>query len=142
MNTDKNGNFKKCVFLCGPMRGIPRSEGIAWRNHAENLLKDNFIVLHAYRGREEKETFPDPRGAIIRDKNDILRSDILLVNDTLAEASMIGTAMEVLFAFEHNKPIIVFGNGHPVDYWLNYHIHTRLNTLEEACELINNLFKD
>ena len=32
---------------------------------------------------EKKETFPDPRGAVIRDKDDIKRADIIIVNDTM-----------------------------------------------------------
>ncbi len=124
------------------MRGIPRSEGIAWRTRAKKLLGNQFKVLHAYRGREEKETFPDPRGAVIRDKQDILRCDVMIVNDSLEQVSMIGTSMEVFFAWEHNKPVIMFGNGHPKDYWLNYHSHIRVETLEEACQLIKKLFHD
>lgn len=124
------------------MRGIPRSEGLEWRNRIKSLLEPDFRVLHAYRGREEKETFPDPRGAVIRDKNDIMRADIVLVNDTNPNASMIGTAMEVFFAHTLNKIVIVFGEGHPNDYWLNYHCHTRVTTLEEACELIKKMFNE
>lgn len=65
----------------------------------------------------------DPRIAVQRNKNDILAADIVLMNDTFENASMIGTAMEVLFA-------------HEKDYFLNYHSHVRFNTLEEACSSI------
>lgn len=131
---------KKIVFLSGPMRGIERSKGIAWREEARKKLGKNFSVLHAYRGREEKETFPDPKGAVIRDKQDIERSSIVLVNDSFPNASMIGTAMEVLLAYQQNKVVVVFGEEHIKDYWLNYHSHIRLNTLDEACDLLNKLF--
>jgi len=117
---------KKVVFLSGPMRGISRIEGITWREKARKLLGKDFEVLHAYRGREEKETFPDPRGAIIRDKNDIIRSDIVIVNDTIANA----------------KVVILFGHAHDKDYWLNYHSHIRVSLLEEACELVKKMFSE
>jgi len=133
---------KRIVFLSGPMRGIPRPEGIAWREKARKLLGDGFKVLHAYRGREERETFTDPRGAVIRDKTDIIRADIVIVNDTNPDASMIGTAMEVFFAHSLNKVIILFGEGHVKDYWLNYHSHIRTATLEEACDVVRKLFKE
>lgn len=133
---------KKIIFLSGPMRGIQRGEGIAWRKEIISILGDNFIVLHAYRGREEKETFPDPRGAIVRDKQDIRRCDVVIVNDTLDHVSMIGTSMEVFFAHSLDKPVIIFGRAHENDYWLNAHSHVRVETLEEACELIRRLFKD
>lgn len=132
--------MKKTVFLCGPMRGIDRKEALAWRVKATKLLSGKFRVLHAMRGRELKETFKDYRAAIIRDKNDIINSDIILVNDTFLNSSMIGSAMEILYAFELEKPIIAFGNAHDKDYWLNYHVHTRVNNLKEACDLIKEMF--
>ena len=78
--------------------------------------------------------------AIARDKKDIISSDLVLVNDAFENASMIGTAMEVLFAYELHKPVIVFGKAHDRDYWLNYHSHLRVNTLGEACKIINKFF--
>lgn len=130
----------KTVFLCGPMRGIKRKDALSWRKRAARLLESKFNVVHAMRGREKKETFNDFRAAIIRDKNDIIKSDLVLVNDTFENVSMIGTAMEILFAFEKDKPIIVFGNSHDKDYWLNYHIHTRVDSLEQACTLLKKMF--
>lgn len=132
----------KSVFLSGPMRGVPREESLAWRQQAAAMLGDKFKVRHALRGRELKEQFTDPRAAVIRDLSDIESSDILLVNDTRSDCSMIGTSMEVFFAFERNKPVIVFGDGHSKDYWLNYCTHLRVATLEEACAVLNNLFSD
>ena len=133
---------RKIVFLSGPMKGIPRQEGIEWRIKAQKLLGEKFKTLHAYRGREKKETFPDPRGAIIRDKNDIRKADIVLVNDTFKHASMIGTSMEVLYAYSLEKIIIVFGEAHKGDYWLDYHSHIRTKTLEEACKLIKKMYSE
>lgn len=132
--------MKNTVFLCGPMRGLDRQESLGWRKQAVLLLCEKFYVLHAMRQREEKETLPDPRLAIARDKQDIMRADILLVNDSFPNASMIGTAMEILFAYQLNKTIIVFGDAHPNDYWLNYHCHCRVTTLQEACAHINQFF--
>lgn len=124
------------------MRGVDRQEAIAWREKAVKALKSCFTVKHAYRGREEKEMMPDPKGAIIRDKNDIRSADLVIVNDTYESASMIGTAMEVLYAYMLDKPIIIFGNAHERDYWLNVHSHIRVSTLEEACEVAKTLFRD
>jgi phosphoribosylpyrophosphate synthetase len=132
----------RIVFLSGPMRGIPREEGLAWRKKATSLLASHFKVIHAYRGRELKETFSDPRAAVIRDLNDIHRSDIIIVNDSVPNASMIGTAMEIFWANQLKKIIIVFGNVHEKDYFMNYHIHTRVSDLKEACELAVRMFKD
>ncbi len=133
-------NTKKTVFLSGPMRGLPRKDSLGWRNEATKLLSKKFNVLHAMRGREEKEVFSDPRTAVIRDLNDIVHSDILLVNDMFPDASMIGTSMEVFFAHQNMTPVIVFGTAHENDYWLNYHIHLRVADLENACKVINEMF--
>ncbi len=122
------------------MRGIRREDSLAWRSEATKLLSANFNVLHAFRGREKKETFTDSRAAVARDLSDIKHSDILLVNDTVENCSMIGTSMEVIFAFQERKPIIVFGKAHAGDYWLDYHIHLRVKDLKEACEVINTMF--
>lgn len=132
---------KKVIFLSGPMRGVLRKEGIEWRKKAESLLKKDFIVLHAYRGREKKETFPDYRGAVIRDKQDIRRCDLMIVNDEFKNVSMIGTSMEVFFAHSLDKPVIIFGEAHKEDYWLNAHSHIRTKNLKEACALSKKLFK-
>lgn len=132
--------MKKKIFLSGPIRGVPRKESLAWRNEAIKFLEQNFDILHAFRGREEKEAFTDPRAAVIRDLNDIKNADVLLVNDTVENCSMIGTSMEIFFAFQQNIPIILFGNAHDKDYWLNYHIHLRTKDLAEACEVLNKMF--
>jgi nucleoside 2-deoxyribosyltransferase len=130
----------KTVFLSGPMKGIPREKALAWRKNASKLLSKRFRVLHALRGRESRETFTDPRAAVIRDLSDIKSADVLLVNDTFKDCSMIGTSMEIFFAYEEKKPVIVFGNAHAGDYWLEYHSHLRVKNLKEACEVLNKMF--
>jgi len=134
-------NDKRIIFLAGPMRGISRERSLAWRIKAIELLGSDFQVLHALRGREERETFPDPRAAVARDKDDIRRADIVLVDDTWPNAGMIGTAMEVLFAFELGKIVFLFGNAHRGDYWLENHSHGRFTDLEEVCDFIIKQFK-
>ena len=130
----------KKVFLSGPIRGLSRQNSLGWRAEAVKQLEGDFFICHALRGREEKETMPDPRLAIIRDKNDIDDSDIILLNDSFSETSMIGTSMEVLYGFMKNKVIVVFGHAHDKDYWLNYHSHLRVKDLKEACEVLNKMF--
>ena len=123
----------KKVFLSGPIRGLDRKDALGWRISASEQLEGSFITMHALRGRESKETLPDKRIAVQRDKNDINMCDVLLVNDEFAGASMIGTSMEVLYAHQLNKLVILFGEAHAQDYWLNYHSHARFNSLNEAC---------
>ena len=78
----------KTIFLAGPMRGFSDAEGrkitLEWREEAKKILSSHFIVKHAYRGRENGETFSDPKGAIMRDKQDVLNADIII--ETFPEA--------------------------------------------------------
>jgi nucleoside 2-deoxyribosyltransferase len=131
---------KRTVFLAGPMRGLERAVSLSWRQNAARQLASKFRTLHAMRAREHKETFSDYRAAVIRDLNDIECSDIVLVNDSFPNVSMIGTAMEVFFAHQHNKPVIIFGSAHEKDYWLNYHSHMRVADLKEACTVLKKFF--
>lgn len=131
---------KRTVFLAGPMRGLERAVSLAWRQDAARQLAQKFHTLHAMRAREHKETFSDYRAAVIRDLNDIERSDLVLVNDSFPNVSMIGTAMEVFFAHQRNKPVIIFGSAHEKDYWLNYHSHMRVSGLKEACAVLKKFF--
>ncbi len=122
------------------MRGVDRKLSLGWRNRASKILSSKFVIVHAMRGRELKEAFLDYRAAVARDLSDIKDADILLVNDTIENASMIGTSMEIFFAHSLHKPIIIFGNAHEKDYWLNYHSHSRFKDLDEACEVLKSLF--
>lgn len=128
------------VFLAGSIRGVPRQDALGWRVRATELLAETCQVRHALRGREEEETLPDSRLAIARDFADVRWTDILLVDDTKAGASMIGTAMEIHLAHSLGKTIIAFGEAHAGDYFLDFHIHARVADLEEACALINRKF--
>lgn len=132
--------MKKRIFLSGPIRGVSREESLTWRKKATDLLSDSFETVHALRGREEKEVFTDYKAAVIRDLSDIKNSNILVVNDTLEDCSMIGTSMEVFYAYQLNIPVIVFGEAHNKDYFLNYHTHLRVKTLEEACDVLIKMF--
>ncbi len=131
----------KQIFLSGAMRGVERAEGLKWREDAAKNLSQNFYVFNPYQGREERETLPDPRLAIIRDKNQVLKSDVLLVNDSFKNVPIIGTSMEILLAFQNNIPVIVFGSANIGNYFFDYHIHARVETLEDALLLINTFFK-
>ena len=132
--------MKKTIFLSGPMRGIPRRESLGWRNEVGKRLSGVFVVTNPFRGREDNETMPSSKGAVVRDIYDLKHADVVLVNDTFENASMIGTAMELYIAYEAKIPVIVFGTAHEGDYWMEYHSHIRVGTLDEACKILTELF--
>ena len=45
----------RIVFLAGPMRGFPTGR-LSLEERDKETLEPQFKVLHAYRGRENKET--------------------------------------------------------------------------------------
>lgn len=129
----------KTIFLSGPIRDLERDVALSWRKEAEEKLSKNFKVLNPLRNREQKGTFPYPKGIVMRDKQDILSSDIILINDTFDNISMVGTAMEIIYAFEKDKYVILFGESHKNHPWIEYHSHIRFINLEEAINFINKM---
>ena len=127
---------KRRVFLAGPMRGMYRRDSLAWRERATELLGETFAVRHAMRQRGEEETMPNSQSAVIRDLKDISDSDILLVNDTVKNVSMIGTSMEIMYAHLKEKIVIAFGDAHTGDYFMDRHVPLRFPTLEDAVQFL------
>lgn len=128
------------IFLSGPMRNVVRAESIAWRQEITGRLEHEFVILDPWRGRRVRPGFGAAREAIGRDKLDIARSDILVVDDTHDGASMIGTAMEVFFAWSLNRFILVIGEAHAGDPWLDAHSHARVMAIEDAVEYLRLVF--
>jgi hypothetical protein len=131
----------KTVFLGGPIRHLERESALKWRLKAMKLLGNDFNVINPLRGREKGGTFPFLKGIVARDKYDIDHSDILLVNDELEDIAMIGTSMEIMYAFERGLIIALFGNGHKGNLFLEEHSHMRFDALEDASEFLIKMFK-
>jgi nucleoside 2-deoxyribosyltransferase len=92
-------------------------------------------MLRDYRG---KELEPGIAAEIVEnDKSDIDQCDIILV---FYERPSIGTAMEVLYAFDRSKFIVVVNKSdRPISPWLLYHSHEVVSSLEDAITLILSL---
>ncbi len=94
-----------------------------------------------YRGRED-----DCSNEIVEDDlADIRNSRYILVNATVPSW---GTAMEVRAASElgpgpylFDPFIIAFTDKTSVSPWLRYHTNVIVNTVEEACNIINKIAK-
>jgi hypothetical protein len=80
-----------------------------------------------YRGREAEAV----KEIIEMDKIDIAQSDALLV---YFDQPSVGTAMEVLWAFERGKLIAVINaSSKPLSPWLIYHSHSVFTDIHSAC---------
>ena len=107
------------VYLAGPVRNLDDG-GLSWRQKAREVLEPYYDIespLDKYNPSVDDvevvdQSFPqdDSRVAywhIVRsDKQQIKKSDILFVGHK--DVQMIGTPMEVMYAFERDIPIVIW----------------------------------
>lgn len=123
------------VYLCGPINGCTDEEANDWRSAAKRSLRAECFdpMVRDYRGRELEPGIADE--IVNNDKADIKACDTILV---YYEKPSVGTSMEVLFAHERGKWIIVVDrSGKPLSPWLLYHSDVVVSTLAEAIAEIN-----
>lgn len=104
------------VYLCGPINGCTDSECKDWRSEAKKVLPDTIDpMVRDYRGREDQCV----KEIVELDKKDIDSCDALLVN---YDKPSVGTSMEILYAWERNKQIVVVARPDAkISPWLKYH---------------------
>lgn len=120
------------VYLAGPINGCTDEQCKAWREHVKTLLPDTLDPMRRdYRGIEG-----DNVEAIVEgDKVDIDDSDVVLVNFPAPSA---GTCMEIIYAWERFKRVIVvIPKGAKVSPWVTYHSHFITDSFEKAVDYIN-----
>jgi nucleoside 2-deoxyribosyltransferase len=125
----------KVIYLAGGIMNLTTDEANNWRLESENELKNKFKILNPMRRNFRDCEFQSQNEIVQLDKNDIVNSDILLVNGTKPSW---GTAMEILFAFERHKIVVVFtgdefGKTSP---WVAFHATRVTKTLQEAIDYI------
>lgn len=121
----------KTVYLCGPINGRSDDDCRNWREEAKNwLLSYRDPMVRDYRGRELE---PGIAAEIVEnDKLDIGECDALLV---YYDAPSVGTAMEILYAYEREIPVVVINkSAKPLSPWLIYHATEIVDTLDKAIE--------
>lgn len=123
------------TYLCGPINGCTDDEAKGWREYAKELLTGQAYdpMVRDYRGRELE---PGIAAEIVEnDKADIRGCDALLV---MYEKPSVGTSMEVLFAHQLGKMIVVVDrSGRPLSPWLSYHATIVCPTIEQAAAVVN-----
>ncbi len=131
------------VYLCGPIFGCTDGESKDWREEVTESLRfiDAIKIIDPmrrdYRGKEEESL----REIVELDKIDVASCDVILVNYVPDKASF-GTAMEVLYAFERGKTVIVVHSKHvKVTPWLWYHSHQRFNDFTASTHYIYNVLR-
>ena len=118
------------VYLAGPIHGMSDDQAWGWRRTARELLfKKNIMSLNPmdmdYRGREMESM----DRLVERDKGWIMSCDTVLAN---CHTPGYGTAMEILFAWEQHKQVLVITTEESP--WLYYHADLVVETLEDAVD--------
>lgn len=122
------------VYLAGPIAGCTDAEAHDWRNQFASAYPHVLNPMDRdYRGREigEKDIVDIVEG----DKADIDRADIVVV---WYVRPSVGTSMEVLYAWESGKPVIIINPARgPLSPWLCYHSSVVVRSVTEALFLVN-----
>jgi len=123
------------VYLAGPIFNKDDPECKDWREQVKHDLSEHDILDPMdsdYRGVTDAFCSKIVEG----DKALIDSCDVLLVNHT--EPS-VGTSMEILYAWEHKKRVVVVSQERGLSPWLLYHSETILESLDDAVNHIKEL---
>lgn len=146
------------VYLAGPITGLTYGEGSEWREDAKSQLAaymidaysplrmkqylEKFGTLQAKQGGTYNYAGAHPlsedKGIMTRDRNDVTKRDMVLVNLLGAERVSIGTMIEIGWADSVRTPICAVIEEE------NVHHHAmfdeacgyQVRTLEEAIEIV------
>lgn len=139
-------------YLAGPIAGCTDAEANDWRELVKSKVSDiewldpmdrdfrnygtlgktNYDIVN--HGHNYNRLPADVVQTIVHgDKRCIDESDVILYN---CWKPGWGTAMEMLYAFEHGKLNIAVANGH-VSPWIRYHADVVFDTLEEAIDYLH-----
>lgn len=120
------------IYLCGPINGCTDEECTNWRDLVKLLWHGKTIdpMRRDYRGREKESV----NEIVELDKIDVTNSDVILVN---YDKPSVGTSMEVLYAFERGKLVVVVAQqGANISPWLRYHSHAIVTSFADALRYI------
>jgi hypothetical protein len=143
-NSLKSIKKKPGVYLSGPMAECEDAEMFTWRNEARKALEKNFTIYDpCSRDFRGKPMTKDIRNQIVEgDLKDIDNCKVVLVNYFRPKAlpPMVGTSMEVFYAYQTKKFNVLVDNGlDKVSPWLRYHVDETFTTLPESYDLLNQL---
>ena len=120
------------IYLCGPINGCTDSEAKDWREFVKSQWSGTTLdpMRRDYRGREHESV----NEIVELDKIDVLKCDVVLVN---YDKPSVGTSMEVLFAFERGKLVVVVAAPDArISPWLAYHSHKICHSFGDALQFI------
>lgn len=145
------------VYLAGPIAGLSYEEAVDWRGDARVLLGRHGIAAYSpMRGKahlmgvEQLDSGHAPehpvttyRAIFDRDRFDVERCDVLLVNLLGADRLSIGTIMEMAWAHLLRKPVVLViepsGNPHDGHAMLSQCASFRVDSLGDALQIVRGI---
>jgi Nucleoside 2-deoxyribosyltransferase len=127
------------VYACGPINGCTDAECKDWRAFLREHVEANVVdpMDRDYRNREMEPGIV--REIVELDKADIDRCKVVFVNYVKPS---VGTSMEVLYSWERGKYIIVVCSKEAVlSPWLIYHSSCIVHSMQEACDIVNDMVR-
>lgn len=125
----------RTIYLCGPINGRSDSDCRDWRNTVRDRWDGDVLdpMRRDYRGREME---PGIAAEIVAgDIEDINACDAVLV---YFDKPSVGTSMEVFYAHQIGKPVIVIdATDKPLSPWLTHHSTAIVKHLSTALATIN-----
>lgn len=143
------------VYLAGPISGQTYKGATEWRDKVafdlyesgiesasplrfKSYLKDELDIADSY-----NYTLSTPKAIYTRDRWDVLRADVVLVNFIGAERVSIGSVIELGWADAFEKPVVIAMED------ANIHQHAMVNeiagyivpTLDEAVQVVRALLE-
>lgn len=126
---------KKTIYLAGPIMNVSDLESSEWRSLASEILSADFRILNPLRRNTSKIPPRSAAEVVVLDKNDILDSEIVLVN---LDPISVGTSMEILYAYTNHKYIVSFSKKvkEELSPWTIFHSTRLEHSLEDAISYI------
>ncbi|UNA00817.1 nucleoside 2-deoxyribosyltransferase [Edwardsiella phage vB_EpM_ZHS] len=130
------------LYLCGPIHGLSDAECNNWRQYVTRNWGEHAVLDPMRRDARGRMNQPGIATEIVEaDKADILEASALLVYYAMPS---VGTSMEILFAWEQHKPIVVVNASlqpkHELSLWLQYHATIIVDGLDPALRYLESAY--
>ena len=118
---------KFLLYCAGPITGVSYRECTDWREYVASKLPPSIVAVSPMRGKKylvdegdikdqyEEHSLSSQKGIVTRDRFDVMRCHMILVNLLGSSRVSIGSVIEIAWADAWRKPIVVAmeeGNVH------------------------------
>lgn len=139
------------LYCAGPISGVSYGESTDWREYVAQKLPSHIKAVSPMRGKKylageskvkdayEEHPLSCQKGITCRDRMDVMRCDMILVNFLGAKSVSIGSVMEIAWADAWRKPIVIVMERDNV----HWHAMVRevsgfiVSDLDEAIKIVN-----